>query len=123
MKGLRERASVYIDRFCAWYLSLITGMHIDFPKIHKAESEGDRRDQTNPSARVLRINTPDEPRGNDSKRSNRNWSDEPYFVGSFQFYNDLREALRKQGLEYPGSYYESARDRHRGTGLAAQKAG
>lgn len=123
MKGLRERVSVYIDRFCAWYLSIITGIHIDFPKVHKAESSGDRGDKSCPSTTILRINPSYESRGNDTERINRNRSDEPYFMGSLKFYNDLREALRKQGLEYTGSYYGSSHDRHGGIRIPSQKTG
>jgi hypothetical protein len=53
---------------------------------------------------------PDAPRGADQSRILLSWPDRYYLVGTPELYNTVREAFKRQGLEYDGAYFRTASD-------------
>ena len=53
---------------------------------------------------------PDAPRGADKSRLLLSWPDRYYLVGTPELYNTVREAFKRQGLEYDGAYFRTASD-------------
>lgn len=52
----------------------------------------------------------DAPRGADKSRILLSWPDRYYLVGTPELYNTVREAFKRQGLEYDGAYFRTSSD-------------
>jgi len=124
MGNHREQlVSRFIDRICFGFLSMVAGVRISVPESHPKEDGGNRILETSAPGGVRRHDPQDEPRGADKGRLKRAWSDVSYFMGSREFFDNLGAALHEAGLEYNGSYFESARHRHGGATDVTPKAG
>lgn len=118
-----QLVSRFIDRICFGFMSLVAGIHIGIPARYPSKDGGDRRVEARASGGVLRYDSQNESRGADKGRVKRAWADVSYFMGDREFFDNLRIALHKKGLEYDGSYFESSRHRYGGATDVAPKAG
>lgn len=109
-----ERVSHLINRVCVRVVSIIAGVHIDPPQIHSYKSARTGIAETGTSGAFSSNDRPHAARGTNPFRFQFRWSDRAYFLGSADFYNSLRRALREKGMEYDGSYFQSAWSRSGG---------
>lgn len=118
-----QLVSRFIDRICFGFLSMVAGIRIGIPPSYPQKDGGDRIPEASAPAGVRGYDSQDESRGTDKGRFKRAWADVSYFVGNREFFDNLRSSLQEAGLEYNGSYFESARHRHGGATDVAPKAG
>lgn len=69
------------------------------------------------AAKVCRVDSSIPPREQHKRSVQSLGADIYYFVGSLELYNTIREAFRRQGLEYEGTYDRTAGDRVQRIGI------
>lgn len=116
-----ERISYLINRVCVGVVSLVAGIHVDTPQIHANKGAGNRTTETGASGSFQGDDPQNAPRRANPIRFQFRWHDRAYFLGSIDFYNNLRKSLREKGLEYDGSYFESSWHRFGGARHVAPK--
>lgn len=123
--SIRERICRNLDQFYLWVASIVSGIRINKSTFSTCEGSTDsiitkeiRQAIFGHSGRYIGKASPgvrEVDMGNESLRTSERGADtgradECYFIGDRAGYEQVVEALRRQGLEYAAHYYANADD-------------
>lgn len=106
------KLALALDRIAYFVVSNITGVSLGIPQIYDTKCETYRSYKRGTQDGLERPDLSPESFRGDPAYSYIHWVDRAYFIGSESMYNILRDAFRKQGLQYNIDYLRAQRDRN-----------